>query len=107
VKGEKHKAYCLLCKKVFAVSHGGLNDVKAHYKGKRHIWLQRQQQERVAGQSKESHVESQTKKIVFNEEVSGDVSCQLSVFVTSGIVFFIRVVSRPTKVTGPNVQLMS
>jgi len=68
VKGEKHKAYCLLCKKVFAVSHGGLNDVKAHYKGKRHIWLQRQQQERVAGQSKEGHVESQTKKIIFNEE---------------------------------------
>ncbi|XP_033607957.1 uncharacterized protein LOC111866007 isoform X3 [Cryptotermes secundus] len=68
VKGEKHKAYCLLCKKVFAVSHGGLNDVKAHYKGKRHIWLQRQHQERVAGQSKEGYVEPQTKKIVFNEE---------------------------------------
>ncbi|XP_069687144.1 protein bric-a-brac 2-like isoform X2 [Periplaneta americana] len=68
VKGQKHKAYCLLCKKVFAVSHGGLNDVKAHYKGKRHIWLQLQHQERVAGQSEEGHVESQTKRILFNEE---------------------------------------
>jgi len=88
VKGEKHKAYCLLCKKVFAVSHGGLNDVKAHYKGKRHIWLQRQHQERVAGQSKEGHVDSQTKKIVFNEEVSVAVSCQRSVLVMSRILCF-------------------
>lgn len=88
VKGEKHKAYCLLCKKVFAVSHGGLNDVKAHYKGKRHIWLQRQHQESVAGQSKEGHVESHAKKIVFNEEVSVAVSCQHCVFVMCGIVRF-------------------
>jgi hypothetical protein len=79
VNGETHKAYCLLFKKVFAVSHGGLNDVQAHYKGKRHIWLQRQHQESVAGQSKEGHVESQAKKIVFNEEVSVAVSCKHSV----------------------------
>ncbi|KAJ9600655.1 hypothetical protein L9F63_026202, partial [Diploptera punctata] len=69
VKGEKHKGYCLLCQKVFAVSHGGLNDVKAHYKGKRHIWLQQEYQERVAGQSKEGHVDPKTKRIVvFNEQ---------------------------------------
>lgn len=88
MKGEKHKAYCLLCKKVFAVSHGGLNDVKAHYKGKRHIWLQRQHQESVAGQSKEGHVLLQTKKIVFNEEVSVAVYCQRSAFVMGRIFRF-------------------
>lgn len=88
VKGQKHKAYCLLCKKVFAVSHGGLNDVKAHYKGKRHIWLQLQHQERVAGQSEEGHVESQTKRILFNEEVSVSGCCQHYVYVMCSIVCF-------------------
>ena len=86
VKGEKHKGYCLLCQKVFAVSHGGLNDVKAHYKGKRHIWLQQEYQERVAGQSKEGHVDSQTKRIVvFNEQVSVAECCQDFVFAMFGV----------------------
>lgn len=50
VKGDKHKAYCRLCKKLFAVSHGGLNDVKTHYKGKKHIFLQQQETERSSKQ---------------------------------------------------------
>ncbi|XP_075222745.1 uncharacterized protein LOC142325193 [Lycorma delicatula] len=47
VKEDKHKAYCLLCEKVFPVSHGGLNDVKAHGKGKRHNFLKEQQENRA------------------------------------------------------------
>lgn len=44
VKGEDHRAYCLVCRKIFSVGHGGLNDVRTHYKGKRHISLQLEQQ---------------------------------------------------------------
>ncbi|XP_046623326.1 uncharacterized protein LOC124306598 isoform X5 [Neodiprion virginianus] len=40
VRGDDHKAYCALCDKVFSVAHGGLHDVRAHWKGKRHIGLQ-------------------------------------------------------------------
>lgn len=40
VRGDDHKAYCTLCDKVFSVAHGGLHDVRAHWKGKRHIGLQ-------------------------------------------------------------------
>ncbi|XP_039282430.1 uncharacterized protein LOC111043900 isoform X2 [Nilaparvata lugens] len=47
VDEDKHKAYCLLCEKVFPVSHGGLNDVKAHGKGKRHNFLKEQQENRA------------------------------------------------------------
>lgn len=34
---DRHKAYCSLCGKVFSVAHGGLHDVRAHWRGKRHI----------------------------------------------------------------------
>lgn len=37
VRGDNHKAYCALCEKIFSVAHGGLHDVRAHWKGKRHI----------------------------------------------------------------------
>lgn len=37
VRGDNHKAYCALCEKIFSVAHGGLHDVRAHFKGKRHI----------------------------------------------------------------------
>uniref|UniRef100_A0A1B6DHS7 BTB domain-containing protein n=1 Tax=Clastoptera arizonana TaxID=38151 RepID=A0A1B6DHS7_9HEMI len=47
VKEDKHKAYCLLCRKIFPVSHGGLHDVKTHAKSKRHICLQQQQENRA------------------------------------------------------------
>ncbi|XP_015590428.1 uncharacterized protein LOC107265464 isoform X2 [Cephus cinctus] len=40
VRDDDHKAYCALCDKVFSVAHGGLHDVRAHWKGKRHIGLQ-------------------------------------------------------------------
>lgn len=47
VNEDKHKAYCLLCRKIFPVSHGGLHDVKTHAKSKRHICLQQQQENRA------------------------------------------------------------
>lgn len=47
VKDDKHKACCLLCKKIFPVSHGGLHDVKTHAKSKRHICLLQQQENRA------------------------------------------------------------
>ena len=42
VNGDPHKAYCVLCEKLFPVSHGGLHDVKAHQKGKRHTVLEQE-----------------------------------------------------------------
>ncbi|XP_046687304.1 uncharacterized protein LOC124372925 isoform X2 [Homalodisca vitripennis] len=47
VNNDKHKACCLLCKKIFPVSHGGLHDVKTHAKSKRHICLLQQQENRA------------------------------------------------------------
>lgn len=42
VEQDPHKAFCRVCRKVFPVSHGGLHDVKAHAKGKRHLLLSQQ-----------------------------------------------------------------
>lgn len=47
VKDDKHKAFCLLCKKIFPVSHGGLHDVRTHARSKRHICLLQQQENRA------------------------------------------------------------
>lgn len=48
VTEDKHKAHCLLCRKIFPVSHGGLHDVKTHAKSKRHISLLQQQENRAS-----------------------------------------------------------
>lgn len=39
-RGDKHKAYCLLCERSFSVGHGGLHDVRTHRKAKRHLRLE-------------------------------------------------------------------
>lgn len=64
VRGDNHKAYCALCDKVFSVAHGGLHDVRAHWKGKRHISLESslsqsqraQRLQRAAGLVDRSHL---------------------------------------------------
>lgn len=39
-KAIRIKVYCVLCEKLFPVSHGGPDDVKAHQKGKIHTVLE-------------------------------------------------------------------
>ncbi|XP_033218596.1 broad-complex core protein isoforms 1/2/3/4/5 isoform X2 [Belonocnema kinseyi] len=64
VRGDNHKAYCALCDKIFSVAHGGLHDVRAHWKGKRHISLESslsqsqraQRLQRAAGLVDRSHL---------------------------------------------------
>lgn len=51
VKDDKHKACCILCKKIFPVSHGGLHDVKTHAKSKRHICLLQQENRTSTGRA--------------------------------------------------------
>ena len=36
----KQQAYCKVCSKHFSVSHGGIDDVRRHGEGKKHLELQ-------------------------------------------------------------------
>lgn len=68
VKYQSQKAYCILCKRVFSVSHSGLHDVKAHWKGKKHLQLQEQGMEKSADERLDRR-EIKAYTLVFNEEV--------------------------------------
>lgn len=53
---------------MFSVSHSGLHDVKAHWKGKKHLQLQEHEMEKSA----EERIDRRGAKgvnLVFNEEV--------------------------------------
>lgn len=68
VKYQNQKAYCILCRRVFSVSHSGLHDVKAHWKGKKHLQLQEQELEKNTEESTDSN-EIKAYMYTFNEEV--------------------------------------
>ena len=36
VREDEHKAHCMVCRRAFTVSHGGLNDVTKHASGECH-----------------------------------------------------------------------
>lgn len=73
VKYQSQKAYCILCKRVFSVSHSGLHDVKAHWKGKKHLQLQEQEMEKSADERLDRR-DIKAYSLVFNEEVRSNFS---------------------------------
>lgn len=87
VNGDPHKAYCVLCEKLFPVSHGGLHDVKAHQKGKRHTVLEQEEFEKFLqyGVGHFQHLKnSSERKRVYNATV-----CEISRFYLFSFFHFI------------------
>lgn len=69
VENKVEKAYCLLCGRCFSVSHSGLHDVKAHWRGKKHCMLQDQQAGTIGDDSLEKY-DIKAYSLVYNEEVT-------------------------------------
>jgi len=85
VKTEQHKAFCNLCKKVFNIGHGGVNDVKAHAKLKGHSELREQQQQTRCGNNFKFGGCANTTNVIYNPEVQYKFRKSVQVFSTQNL----------------------